>query len=149
MDEETITASSIITFTQKTEDSTSEFYTLMAEKFPANKEMFLNFVKEGKKNKTLITRTYQETISDALEACFSFNNLDLNTYAIDIILNEDTSYSEALKKAIENEEKVISFYLIVAEQSKDLLATIPRAFKKVAEKRNNRKNKLLEKLKLI
>lgn len=65
-------------------------------------------------------------------------------------LTEDISYSDALKMAIELEEKASKFYLDVAEQSKSLLATIPRAFRKVAERRNNCKLKLkslLDKLK--
>jgi len=90
----------------------------------------------------LVTRTYQETITDAIEACFSFRGLNLSDYLAETTLTEDTSYSSALKMAIELEEKSSKFYLDVAEQSKSLLATIPRAFKIVAEIRNNRKLKL-------
>jgi len=43
---------------------------------------------------------------------------------------------------MELEEKASKFWLDIAEQSASLLATIPRAFRKVAEKRSNRKMKI-------
>lgn len=90
----------------------------------------------------LVKRTYQETISDALETGFSFKGLSLSNYVAETTLTEGISYSDALKMALELEEKVSKSYLDVAELSKSLLATIPRAFRKVAERRNNRKVKL-------
>ena len=44
--------------------------------------------------------------------------------------------------AIGLEEKANEFYLDVAERSQSLLATIPRAFRRVAKKRNGRRLKL-------
>jgi len=137
-----VTASTIISFTQKLEDSSSTFYEVIAERWMENKETFLTFAKESKKNKTLVNRTYQETISDALEAGFSFEGLDLRDYAVETTLAEDAIYSEALRIAVELEEKACKFYLDVAERSRSLLATIPRAFSRVAKRRNNRKLEL-------
>jgi rubrerythrin len=51
---------------------------------------------------------------------------------------EKASYSEAIGRAIEIEEKIVKFYTDAAEQSKSLMADIPRAFKMVAKKRGNR-----------
>ena len=90
----------------------------------------------------LVIRTYRETITDALEACFAFKGLNLNDYTVKTTLMEDTGYSDTLKMAIELEEKASEFYLDTAERSKSLLATIPRAFREVAERRSNRKLKL-------
>jgi len=90
----------------------------------------------------LIIRTYQETITDALEACFSFEGLNLSDYQAETTLTEGMSYEDALKMAINLEEKTAKFYSDVAEQSGSLLATIPRIFRKVAEKRKKRECEL-------
>lgn len=137
---EQTTCSAIISFAEKLESNSSKFYEELAEKYEENKEIFLAFAKEGRKNKVLVTRTYQETITDALEACFI--QIDLSNYLAETTLKEDMSYLDALKMAIELEEKASKFYFDAAEQSKSLLATIPRAFRKVAERRNNRQPKL-------
>lgn len=137
---EQTTCSAIISFAEKLESNSSKFYEELAEKSEENKEILLAFAKESRKNKVLVTRTYQETITDALEACFI--QIDLSNYLAETTLKEDMSYLDALKMAIELEKKASKFYFDAAEQSKSLLATIPRAFRKVAERRNNRKPKL-------
>jgi len=137
-----VTASVIISFAEELEDSSSTFYAALAEQFAESKEIFLNFAKECGKNKTSVVRTYQETISDALEAGFSFEGLNLKDYKTETTLAEDTSFSEALDIAIKLEENACKFYLDVAERSESLLATIPRAFSRVAKSRSNRKLKL-------
>lgn len=140
--EEPTTASAIISFTEKLEGNSSKFYEELAEMYVQDRETFLAFAEESKKNKVLVTRTYEETITDAIEACFSFKGLNLSDYPTETTLTKGMSYSDALKTAIELEEKAVKFYSDVAEQSKSLLATIPRAFRKVAERRNDRKLKL-------
>jgi len=137
---EPTTCSAIISFAEKLEDNSSKFYKELAEKYTEGKETFLAFAKESWMNKVLVTRTYQETITDAIEACFI--RIDLNDYLAETTLKEGMSYHDALKKALELEEKAGKFYLDVAERSKSLLATIPRAFRKVAERRNDHKLKL-------
>jgi len=141
LEESNVTASAIISFAEKLEEDSSKFYEELAEKYAKGKETFLSFAKESKKNKVLVIRTYQETITDALEACF-IKGLNLSDYLAETRLKEDMCYSDALKVAIELEEKASKFYSEVAERSKSLLATIPGAFRKVAERRNNRKLKL-------
>jgi len=140
--EEPTTASAIISFVEKLEGNSLKFYEELAEMYVQNRETFLAFAEESKKNKVLVTRTYEETITDAIEACFSFKGLNLSDYLTETTLTKGMSYSDALKTAIELEEKAVKFYSDVAERSKSLLATIPRAFRKVAERRNNRKLKL-------
>ncbi len=140
--EKPATASAIITFAEKLEDDSSKFYRSLAEEYPEGKETFLAFAKESEKNKVQVTRTYQETITDALEACFSFEDLKLNDYTTEIDLKEIKSCSDALAKAIELEDKATKFYSDAAELCKSLLATIPVALRKVAERRNNRKRVL-------
>jgi len=139
MEEPNATASAIINFAEKLEESSLSFYEKLAEKSVENKGVFLSFAEESKRNRVLVTRTYQETITDALEACFSFKGLNLSNYFAKTNLTEDLSFPEALRIAIELEDKSSKFYSDVAEMSKSLLATIPMALRKVAERRNSRK----------
>jgi rubrerythrin len=87
-------------------------------------------------------RTYQETITDALETGFSFAGLSLSTYEVDVELPHGIELDQALAKAIALEERAIAFYQAVAERSEPLLATIPRAFRRVARTRRRRLEKL-------
>jgi len=141
MEEPNVTCAAIISFAEKFEDNSSDFYEKLAERYAKGKEKFLSFSKESKKNKILITRTYQETISDALEACF-IKGLNLSDITITTSLAEDMSFLDALKMAIELEDKAAKFYIDVAERTKSLLATIPMAFRRVAKNRKNRKHEL-------
>lgn len=142
MEEPSATASAIISFAQRLENNSTKFYKELAEMYVQNRETFSAFAEESRKNRVLVTRTYQETISDAIEACFSFGGLNVNDYTVELTLTNYTRYPNALKKAIELEEKAVKFYSDIAERSKSLLATIPRAFRKVAERRDDRKLKL-------
>ncbi len=142
MEELNVTASAVISFAERLEDSTAKLYEELAERFAEHKETFLALAKESRKNKVLVTRTYQETITDALEACFSFEGLNLSDYAARAMSIEGMSYSDALQTAIEREDKAAQFYLDVAERCQSLLATIPRAFSRVAEVRSKRRLRL-------
>lgn len=133
-----LTASAVISFAERLEDASSAFYEALGARFSRNREAFAGFAGQGKKNKLLVTRTYQETITDALEACFAFEGLDLAEYEVTSVLPEDASYPEGLEAAIALEEKAIGFYQEVAERSGALLATIPRAFRRVARVRSKR-----------
>ena len=140
---EHLTASSIISYTQDLEDRSAAFYSELAKKHEEHRDTFLKFAVESEKNKVAVVRTYQETITDALEACFSFEGLDLAAYTVDTALPEDVSLAEALKVALALEDAAVCFYAEVAERSQALLATIPRAFQRVARKRSKRKENLL------
>ena len=83
-----------------------------------------------------------ETITDALEAGFSFQGLALQNYEVDVTLPEGIGLPQAVEKALALEEKAIAFYQDVAESSESLLATIPRAFRRVAKTRRRRVQKL-------
>ena len=142
MGNSTLTASAIMSFAEKLEDDSSAFYAKLAERFGEGKEAFLGFAKESKKNKIHLVRTYQETISDALEASFSFEGLELPDYDLETALAEDISLKKALEMALEIEEEASKVYSQIAEQAQSLLATIPRAFSRVAKKRRARKEVL-------
>jgi len=142
MRDQPVTASAVISFIQELEASSSSFYQELSERFPEYQEMFLGFAEDSTKNKVLVTRTYQETISDALEAGFSFEGLTLGDYVVDLTLSEGISLSVALETALDLEEKAIAFYLDVAERSQSLLATIPTVFRRVAKRRTRCKLEL-------
>ncbi len=142
MEASPLTASAVVDFATRLEELSLGFYSRLAERFPEEREMLLSFAEESKKNKVLVIRTYQETITDALEAGFSFKGLDLSQYALDTALPEDIGRGDALQLAIGLEEQSIRFYADVAERSGSLLATIPRAFRQAGQRRRDRQLKL-------
>jgi rubrerythrin len=142
MSEQSLTTSAVISFAQELELRSSHFYGEMAKRFVQHRDTFAGFARDCTKSITRVTRTYQETISDALEAGFSFQGLRLEDYKVDPSLPESVGLSQAIEMALSLEDKAIAFYLDVAERSESLLATIPRAFTRAARTRRRRKTKL-------
>lgn len=132
------TASSAISFSKELEDDSAHFYESLVGKYPEAREAFLTFVKENKQNKVLVERVYYGVISDAIEGCFSFEGIDTNDFAVEVWLVENSSYSNALNRAIVMEEKIMKFYSAAAEVSKALIGDVARAFVRVAKKRGER-----------
>lgn len=135
------TCSAAISFSRKLEEDSAKFYEELAQRHTKDAEILLSFAGENKKNIIQIERAYYGVISDALEGCFAFN-INPDNYALKTELAEGVSYPEALKQAVELEEKLIKFYSDAAEQSRSLMADIPRAFTIVAKKRSSRIPKL-------
>lgn len=141
------TASEVISFSKRLEQDSATYYKDLAKRYAKDKDIFLSFAKENEKSIVQVERAYYGVITDAIEGCFSFN-IDPTEYSLKTELGEKASYSEALDRAIEIEEKIIKFYSEAAEQSKSYMADVPRAFKMVAKKRGNRQltlNSLLSK----
>jgi hypothetical protein len=135
------TCSQVISLTKEFESESAKFYEELSRRYPTDADILLSFVSENGKNIVQIERAYYGVISDAIEGCFAFN-IDPDDYAFKTELPEKASYSDALGKAIEMEEKIIKFYSDAAEQSKSLMADVPRAFKIVVKKRSNRRPQL-------
>jgi rubrerythrin len=135
------TASEVIGFAKKLENESAKFYEDLSQQYVKGKDIFLSFAKENEKYVIQIERAYYGVITDAIEGCFAFD-INPDDYTFKTELAENASYSNALDKAIEIEEKIIKFYSDAAEQSKSLLADVPRHFVMVAKKRNNRIPKL-------
>jgi rubrerythrin len=142
MDEATVTASQVISFAQKLEDESAAFYKALAERWREHQDAFEAFAKECQKHKMLVQRTYQETVTDALETGFSFQGLDLHAYATDTVLEDGADFPDAVRAAVRLEDSAVHFYQDVAQRSGSLLATIPRAFSRVAKAREKRKAEL-------
>jgi hypothetical protein len=97
----------------------------------------LALAEENKKHIIQIERAYYGVITDAIEGCFAFN-LDADSYILDTTIQDGLDSAEALNKALKMEETIIRFYQDAAEQSKPLMADIPRSFTLIANKRKNR-----------
>ena len=141
MEDANVTAAVVISFSETLEDSSSEFYQELANRWPKHEGQFLAFARDCERSKANVIRTYQETISDALDAGYSFKGLQLEEFRPDTALPIDVSYADALTMALALEGTAIAFYQTVAEQA-SLLATIPRAFRGTAKRRSRRKKEL-------
>ena len=135
---EQITASAIISFCGEWEDEAARFYGQLAQRFASQGAIFSAMAKECTKHKALVLRTYQETVSDILETGYAFTDLRPDDYLVDLTLIEGMTLVQATARAIQLEEQAVAFYQEVTRRSQSLLATIPRAFSKVAAKRSER-----------
>ena len=135
------TASATISFAKRLEGQSAEFYEDLSQRHAEGEDIFLSFAKENRKNVVQIERAYYGVITDAIEGCFAFD-IESDAYMLETTLAENVGYAEARDKAIEIEEKIVKFYSDAAEQSKSLMADVPRAFIMIAKKRNNRVEKL-------
>lgn len=136
------TAAAVIRFVTEVEEKSAEFYEDCAKKYKESSEIFLSFVRENKKSVTFVKRTYYGVISDALEACFSFKGLTVDEHLFEVEFDEEASLSDILENSLEMENKIQEFYQRASALSESLMADLPRALKKVAEKRKERKHKL-------
>jgi len=132
------TASATISFAKKLEEDSAKFYEDLSQRYAKDVDVLLSFAKENRKNIVQVERAYYGVITDAIEGCFAFN-INPDEYTFKTELAEGASYSDALAKAVGMEEKIIKFYSDAAEQSKSLMADVPRAFILVAKKRDNRR----------
>jgi rubrerythrin len=137
------TASEGITLAKKLETDSAAFYESLAKAFPAQAESFQAFAKENKKNIVNTERTYFGVITDALEGCYAFN-LEADDYKLNTTPAKGADLSKAVGQAVKMEETVQKFYTQAAEQSKELMADVPRAFAIIARKRGERITKLKE-----
>ena len=137
------TCSGEISLSRELENESAKFYQELSKRFEKDKDLLLTFAKENAKYVTQIERAYYGVITDAIEGCFAFD-LNPEDYQVKAEPAKDSSYSNALKEALAMEEKILNFYRVAAEQSKHLMADVPRSFTLVAKKRNERIPKLKE-----
>ena len=135
------TASEGISLARKLENDSAEFYEDASRKYTKDAETLLSFSRENKKNIVQIDRAYYGVITDAIEGGYAFN-LDPDNYTFNIGIPENASYADILKQAAAIEDKITAFYTDAAEQSRALMADVPRTFLMVAKKREARREKL-------
>ena len=132
------TMAGVMTFVSKIENDSASFYRNYAEKYPDLESTFLSWNKENSKFEKNIKRTYFGVITDTLESNYAFQGLDTDDYNFETQLPEKVDSSEVGKKAREIEETIKNFYLKAAQLSDGLMADIPRLFRKIAKKREER-----------
>ena len=135
------TCSEAISLSKELENNSAKFYQELSNRYEQEKELFLAFAKENEKYVKQIERTYYGVITDAIEGCFAFD-LNPEDYQFKNALPKDISYPDAVAEALNIEEIMLRFCQTAAEQSKHLMADIPRAFSSVAKKRSERLTKL-------
>jgi hypothetical protein len=131
------TMSEGISLAKKLETDSAIFYESMAKQYPEKAETWLAMAKENKKNILQIERAYFGVITDAIEGCFALN-IETDKYNLDTTLPANLPYKEALKKASVMESQIISYLTDAAEQSRALMADVPRNFVIIANKRKTR-----------
>ena len=132
------TMAAVMSFVSKIENDSASFYRNYAEKYPELESIFLSWNKENSKFEKNIKRTYFGVITDTLESNYAFQGLDTDDYNFETQLPEKVDSSEAVKKAREIEETIKNFYLKAAQLSDGLMADIPRLFRKIVKKREER-----------
>lgn len=135
------TCSGAISLSRELENESAKFYLELSSRYEKDMGLFLIFSKENSKYLAQIERAYYGVITDAIEGCFAFD-LNPEEYQLEMNMAKDASYSDALNKALNIEERILKFYKTAAEQSKHLMADVPRSFMLVAKKRSERISKL-------
>jgi hypothetical protein len=137
------TASQVISLARKLEEDGAAFYESLAGQYAKVSEALLGFSRENKKNIMRVERAYFGGITDALEGTFTFD-MDPEEYTVKLDHLPNTGYTGLINTAIEMERKTALFYDRAAEQSKTLLADVPRAFITMGKLRDDRCQKLEE-----
>ena len=132
------TMAAVMSYVSKIENDSALFYENNAEKYPELKDTFVSWAKENRTFEKNIKRTYFGVITDTLESNFAFEGLDTDNYEIEALLSEGAAMAEATKRAHKIEGAIKNFYLKAAHLSEGLMADIPRLFRKIAKKRQER-----------
>ena len=135
------TASSVISMARELEETSARFYESLAGQYPANDEMFAGYAKENLKFIKRFETAYYGVITDALEGCYAFK-IKPDEYTIAADVDAGLEISAAIDHAIQIEDTMCRFYNDAAEQSKSLMADVPRVFSLIAKKRSERKQQL-------
>jgi len=127
-----LTASAVMRFLDELEAGGEAYYRALAAHFPGQAAAFERCAAICAKNRVQVARSYQETISDALEAGYAFEGLDLSPYA-DTPEQAPEDLAGTIAQAISLEERAAACYEDVAARSERLLATIPRVLQRAAD----------------
>jgi len=142
MGEGPVTAAALIRFATDLEARSAGFYRDLAARFPAQGQAYEGFAEACEKSGAQIQRTYQETVTDALETGFAFPGVSLAAYEVNVDLPEGIEQEEAVGRAVALEEQALAFYEQVGEGSAALLGAIGRAFRRAARVRRRRRDRL-------
>lgn len=129
------TASQAFSTAKTLEAESASYYESLAAEFSEHAELFGALAKENHRFVTQIERVYYGVITDAIEGGFAFD-MDVDEYTFDTAVPDDVASAAA--RALEIEDKIIGFYTQAADQSRALMADLPRAFDQVVKRRRRR-----------
>lgn len=127
-----MTASAVISYLVEQEQLAERFYRGLATRFSAQQAVWSRCAAACAKNQVQVARSYQETISDALEVGYTFAGLCLDAAPVPTA-DGPTDLAEAVQQAMALEERAAHCYEQAADCAEGLLATIPRALRHAAE----------------
>ncbi len=131
-----------VNFSRKLETESAAFYEALAERFTGDAEMFIEFAKENGVFITRIERSYYGVNADAVEGCFEFH-LETGGHRLGDAFSGRAGRTDALKTALEMEEKIIGYYRKAAEQLKPFMDDDgPGPFDTVLQERSERIHRL-------
>jgi len=131
------TASETISFIREFENRIADYFEGLAGRFPAQADTFRTLAGENRKYVATLEQAYYSVITDAIEGGFAFD-INPDDYVFDTALPENAALSNAVNRAVELEQTLIRFYETAAEQSKSLLADVPRAMQQILKKKHRR-----------
>jgi len=135
------TASEGISFARELENRLGELYRAIVEQWPETRDALQPFIAQTAKSVSEVQRAYYEVITDAIEGGFCFE-LEPEDYPVPAAESLPSDRAGALARAIEAEETVCRFYEAAAEQSRGLLADVPRVFERLVKRRRARRSDL-------
>lgn len=136
------TMAAVMSFVSKLESESASFYQERASKHPDLEDIFSTWIKENKAFEKRVKQTYFGVITDVIESTFSFAKLDSSNFGFDTAVPEGASSQDVKKKAEEIESTLSNFYSEAAQQSEGLMADLPRLFRKIAKRREDRLREL-------
>jgi len=104
------TASQVVRFAKEMEDKIEVFYKNLAEKYKEQSEIFSSFAKESRKNKTVIQRTYQGVVSDALETGYSFDEFVVDDYIPGLLADVAQTFERIARRIDNRKERLKSLF---------------------------------------
>ncbi len=132
------TMAAVMSFVTKIETQAASFYEAQAARYPELQDTLLKWAKENRKFEKQVKQTYFGVITDTLESNYSFESLDTDNYPMDTDLPEGADATAVKAKVRSLEETIKGFYEEAARLSEGLMADIPRLFKRIAKKREER-----------
>ena len=136
------TASAAVRFSGELEEASARFYGLLQQIFPECREFCQSCIEQNRKFSSEIQQAYYGVISDALEGCFTFENIDTDDFAIPDSPGDSGSLIDALSMAAGMEDTMMKFYISSYEASRSLIADVALVFRKIARKRAERIEKI-------
>ena len=125
----------VLKFAADIEEVSSVFYKDAAEK-SGRADLFTDFAREGEKLLKTVERTRRELVNEMMLEPIEGLYAELPNLAV------PAGPGQVLKKAVELETDAVAFYTDAGSAVKSFASPVSRAFKRIAEQRAKRKEKL-------